>query len=141
MKNKNGIKKVNGFHLESPPRSLRKRTEKDVEVESAVEMAKEIDLALEGIDIPQLKLVVDNEKNEEINREMIDINKLKHFFSLFLGKTRSTDIYLNKFTDFNVSVVQVLTSKEVKNLLLDVDGCIAPVYGDIIPRIMEHIKN
>lgn len=140
MKNKNDIRKVNGYHLDSPPLSLREKNEKAIYDEKVLEMGKEIDLAMEGLDVPQLKLVVDSEKKDEINREMVDIYKLRHFLSIFLGKTRESDVYLNKFSDFNISLIQKLTSKEIKHLLLDVDGCIAPAYGDIIPENIEHIK-
>lgn len=75
------------------------------------------------------------------DRENLTPAKKTHFKDvIFRGKTRSADAYLDKFSDFDVEILRVKTGKKIKNILLDIDDCIASAYCEIRPENLEHIR-
>ena len=78
----------------------------------------------------------------ETDREGLNFDKIQHFLGVMLGnKTANADAFLNSFDAFDVEMLRELTGKSITNVLLDIDGCIAPPYGPIISQNLAHIDN
>lgn len=78
----------------------------------------------------------------EVDREGLDLTKLRHFFAVVLKRQAAgADAYLDRFADFDVTKLRELTGKALRNVLLDVDDCIAPHYGPIYDENLGHIDN
>lgn len=78
---------------------------------------------------------------EDYNREGVSFEKIAHFMqTVFFGKTKSADVYLDKFYDFDVEKLRKLTDKKLHSILLDIDACIAPAYNEIIPENIQKIR-
>lgn len=73
-------------------------------------------------------------------REGFSLGKAGFYFEILRGRTRNADALLEKFTDFDVDKLRELTGKQIKSLLIDIDSCIAPAYGEILPENVEKIK-
>lgn len=73
-------------------------------------------------------------------REGITVGKLSYVLSAaFFGPVRRPDEMLEKFGDFDVTALRARTGKKIRNILLDVDACIAPAYGPILPENLVKI--
>lgn len=73
-------------------------------------------------------------------REGITKGKLLYGLSAaFFGPVRKPDVLLKKFGDFDVVALRARTGKKIRNILLDVDACIAPAYGPILPENLAKI--
>lgn len=76
----------------------------------------------------------------EAYREGVNFAKLTHGADVICGvEPFAVDAYLDKFTHFNVEALRELTYKSLLSVLVDVDDCIAPPYGQILPQNIEHI--
>lgn len=77
---------------------------------------------------------------QEITREGLNIPKITHTLGVFFaGKTAAADAYLESFIDFDPEILREVTGKKIKNVLLDIDGCVAPQYGPILPENLQQI--
>lgn len=77
----------------------------------------------------------------ETDREGLSLEKIRHFLAtLFRGKTRNADCYLDEFTDIDIEKIRSLTRKRLRSLLIDVDACIAPAYDEILPKNLQKIR-
>lgn len=74
------------------------------------------------------------------DREGLSTEKVGHFFRVLTGHTRKADAYLDEFSHFDVEALRVLTEKRISHLLVDIDACIAPAYGPILPKNIEHLE-
>lgn len=79
---------------------------------------------------------------DEVDREGVSFMKARHLLAtIFLGRTRGADAYLEKFTDFDIRSLRGRTGKRIRNVLLDVDGCIAPPYREILEENIVHVDH
>jgi len=75
--------------------------------------------------------------SSNVDREGINHQKIIHFLEVvFLGRTRKADVYLDRFSDFDVDRLEALTKKRIRAVLLDIDACVAPAY---LPVLEENI--
>lgn len=74
------------------------------------------------------------------HREGFFLLKLRFLWKILWGRTRGADAFLDKFADFDVVELRRLTGKRLFNLIVDIDGCIAPGYGEILPENIEKIR-
>jgi len=79
--------------------------------------------------------------NQDFSREGINIEKLINLLRLLRPKNTRTLIRLNKFTDLNIEGLSKLTGRPILGIISDVDDCIAPNHGNILPENLIHIKN
>ncbi len=74
------------------------------------------------------------------DRESINFKELIQMLKLFLPKYTVAIARIKKFTDFDVKKINKLTGKDVKGIILDVDGTIAPDRHKILTQNIKHIK-
>ncbi len=74
------------------------------------------------------------------DREGLSTEKVGHFFRVLSGHTRKADAYLDEFSHFDVDALRALTKKRINHILVDIDACIAPAYGPILPKNLEHLE-
>jgi predicted HAD superfamily phosphohydrolase YqeG len=80
------------------------------------------------------------ESSGEMYREGVNLAKLTHGVDVIFGvEPLAVDAYLDRFADFDVKALRELTRKSLLSVLIDVDDCIAPPYGTILPENIEHI--
>lgn len=85
-------------------------------------------------------MLIENSQFVPRSREGITSDKMIHLAQvLFLGKTRKTLAYLDRFDHIDIEALQEHTNKKIKNIILDIDGCLAPAYGDILPEYVKFI--
>lgn len=74
------------------------------------------------------------------SREGINLAKIIQFFKLFHPKYTKTFLRLEHFPDLDVDKIRELTGVEIEGIILDVDCCIAPNHGEILPENLEHLR-
>jgi uncharacterized protein len=75
----------------------------------------------------------------DISREGLTPQKLTHFLRVLLS-TRATEV-LGAYSVFSNIDFDELWAWWKRWIILDVDECIAPHHGDILPQNLEHIRN
>lgn len=79
--------------------------------------------------------------NKHIDKEWLDNHKVSWYFEAIKWNVweRVTARY-EKFVDLDIRDIQMKTWKQVDAILLDVDDCIAPAYGDILEENIQKIN-
>ena len=77
---------------------------------------------------------------QDESREGVNLAKIIQFFKLFHPKYTETFIRLDRFTDLDIDKIRESTGVEIKGIILDVDCCIAPHHGEILPENLEHLR-
>jgi predicted HAD superfamily phosphohydrolase YqeG len=80
-------------------------------------------------------------QKNNIDKESASFAKISWMWSCLNGRVwkRVTARY-SKFSELNIEEIESTTKKQVKWILLDVDDCIAPAYGDILEENIQKIN-
>ncbi len=69
----------------------------------------------------------------EPSRAGISVYKISQFLAnIFTGASRKAQAYLDSFQDIDIEILQYLTNKKIKALILDLDGTLAPPDSAIL---------
>ncbi len=74
---------------------------------------------------------------KDFNREWLDFSKITHYFRLLFSK-KTTDLLESVDTFLDIDF-EKLRSNWKTTIILDVDECIAPHHGYILPKNLEKI--
>lgn len=78
-----------------------------------------------------------NVVEKDFNREWLDFSKITHYFRLLFSK-KTTDLLESVDTFLDIDF-ENLKSNWKTTIILDVDECIAPHHGYILPKNLEKI--
>ncbi len=82
---------------------------------------------------------------DAINRERTLKDEVVYFIKNAISRQRKqeqkkTDAYLDRFSDFDIEKLRIMTRKALKAILIDIDGCIAPPCGEIPEENVRKVK-
>ncbi len=75
------------------------------------------------------------------DNEYCTFEKISWFFQVITGKYRQKILYtVESFSELSISHTQNIFSTQIDGILVDIDDCIAPAYGEILPENIKKIE-
>ncbi|MBI4994754.1 HAD hydrolase-like protein [Candidatus Peregrinibacteria bacterium] len=80
------------------------------------------------------------EKITDISREGLTIQKLLQLFLLLFPANNTALAKVDDFSSLDIAEINKQFWLEIKGVILDIDECVAPHHGEILPENIEAIK-
>lgn len=84
---------------------------------------------------------MNNNISSDISREGLTKEKLLHPLRLFRPKNNYAVAKIQKFTHLRIDDLNEILDRNIQGIILDVDECVAPHHGEILPENVAHIVN
>ena len=75
----------------------------------------------------------------DISREGLKLSKIAQLWRLFAPRNNHAIVKVSEFRRINIQRINELIGSNFKAVILDIDECVAPHHGEILPENIDHI--